>query len=424
MNQRDLGATSRTFPVYKWWLLALIVAGMLVRAGLIAKDFGSIDDPDNYLTLAKSLWNGEGFAINGRPTAYRPPLFPILLVAVVAAMPGHLALGIALVQVGLGVLTILATAETARRWTFSTRAALLAAAIVAFDPVLVSQARPVMTETLAAFLAAVTLLGLTKPGPAGAALGGLGFGLSALCRPSVWPAIGLSALAALFLRHGARLERLRFATLMVAASLLIVAPWAIRNAIVLGEPIITTTHGGYTLYLANNPVYYQEVLNGPSGTVWTGPNQWLWWDAVNRDTRGMPEPEADRFARRAALKVIADQPADFARASAARLGRFWGLAPAGSVYPRWLRIASTIWTLPLWIALAIGACRRESWRWPMAVAPAFILGLSFVHAFFWTDLRMRASIVPALALVAPLAIRRFPIPQAGLEPIRVRLERG
>ena len=393
-ESKRTGKNSGAFRAYKWTLLVVILAGTLVRAGLIAKDFGPIDDPDNYLPLAKSLWNGEGFCINGRPTAYRPPLFPILLVPLVAALPEHLALGIALLQVGLGALTILATAKTARRWTHSTMAALMSAAIVAFDPVLVSQSRPVMTETLAAALAAVSLLAFTIRGPSGVILGGLGFGLSALCRPSVWPAVGLSVIAVLLVGNGSRQERLRCATLILAACLLMVAPWGIRNTIVFGRPILTTTHGGYTLFLANNPVYYREVLNGPDGTVWTGHNQWIWWDSVNRDTKGMSEPEADRFARRAALRVIADQPVDFARASLARLGRFWGLAPAGAVYPRQLRIASMIWTLPLWIGLALGLFRRDAWRWPRVVAPCLMVGLSFVHTFFWTDLRMRASIDP------------------------------
>ena len=36
-------------------------------------------------------------------------------------------------------------------------------------------------------------------------------------------------------------------------------------------------------------------------------------------------------------------------------------------------------------------------------APLAILGLTIVHAFYWTDLRMRAPIVPAIALVAASA---------------------
>ena len=41
-------------------------------------------------------------------------------------------------------------------------------------------------------------------------------------------------------------------------------------ALIFGVPVWTTTHGGYTLALANNEVYYRDVLNGSPGAVWTG----------------------------------------------------------------------------------------------------------------------------------------------------------
>jgi hypothetical protein len=182
-----------------------------------------------------------------------------------------------------------------------------------------------------------------------------------------------------------------------------VAPWAWRNAAVFGEPVWTTTHGGYTLALANNPVYYDEVVHGPPGAVWTGHNQWLWWDAVNRSMRGLPEPEADRRMRREAWRVIAARPTDFVRASAARLGRFWALAPAAAVYPGPLRLATALWTAPLWLALALGLARRDTWTWPRVAAPLVLIGLSAVHTLYWTDMRMRAAVVPAVALVAAAA---------------------
>jgi hypothetical protein len=104
--------------------------------------------------------------------------------------------------------------------------------------------------------------------------------------------------------------------------------------------------------------------------------------------------------RASALRVIGARPGDFLRASLARLGRFWGLAPAGAVYPRWLRVATALWTAPLWAALVLGLASPAAWRWPRATAPAMLLALSLVHSFYWTDLRMRAPAVPAIALIA------------------------
>jgi hypothetical protein len=307
-------------------------------------------------------------------------------------------------HIAFGAATILLTEVTARRWGLTPLRSLVAAAIVALDPVLVAQVRSVMTETLAALLTAATLAALSASRPKGVILGGFTFGLAALCRPSAWPCLALAASAAMLAKPGSLKERAIRAVALVLVAAATALPWTIRNAAVFGEPIWTTTHGGYTLFLANNPVYYDEVVNGPPGAVWTGRNQWLWWDSVNRSMHGLSEPDADRAMRAEARKVVFARPADFARASAARLGRFWGIAPAGAVYPRSIRWAAAFWTAPLWLALALGLFRYEIWRWPQITAPAVLFGLTIVHAIYWTDQRMRAPAVPAIALIAAAAI--------------------
>jgi hypothetical protein len=162
----------------------------------------------------------------------------------------------------------------------------------------------------------------------------------------------------------------------------------------------TTTHGGYTLALANNPVYYDEVLDGPPGAVWSGPNQRAWWAVLSRRTWGLPEPRADRVLHALALETIRRRPRDFLRASAARLGRLWGVAPSSGAYPAPLRLATAAWTIPLWLALGAGLARRDPWRWPRVAAPLLLAALTAVHAAYWTDMRMRAPMVPAIALIA------------------------
>jgi hypothetical protein len=151
--------------------------------------------------------------------------------------------------------------------------------------------------------------------------------------------------------------------------------------------------------LANNATYYADVLNGPPGTIWTGPRQTAWWKDVTRRTAGLSEPAADRLLTREVWKLARQRPRDFARASLARLGRFWGVAPSGAVYSPALMWITAAWTVPLWIALLLGLCRREIWRWPRITAPLVLLGLTAVHTFYWTDLRMRAPAVPAIGLI-------------------------
>jgi hypothetical protein len=389
-------------------VLAVIVAGVLVRAGVMIPARGRFDDPDNYLPLARSLAEGRGLIVRDRATAYRPPLYPIVLAPLVGGMGERVMPAIALLHLVLGAGTIGLTAWAASRWNPGRYRVLAASCLVAFDPVLVWQARFVMTETLTAFLLAATLAALTIEGRRGFALGGACAGLSALARPSLLPGTMLAVVAALFAAPGNRKERVRGAVLLAFSVLLVILPWALRNAKVLGEPVWTTTHGGYTLALANNEVYYREVLEGPPGRVWTGDEQWRWWDSVNRATAGMSEPEADRYLRRQAVRLAIDQPTTFLRASVERLLRFWSLSPAIAVYSPVVRWATALWTAPVWLAMALGLLQRSTWRWPRIVAPLAIVGLSLVHALYWTDLRMRAPIVPAIALVAAMATVAIP----------------
>lgn len=365
-------------------------------------------DPDNYLPLARSIAEGRGLEVNGRPTAYRPPLYPLILAPIVALDPGSWKGGVAALHLLLGLGSVGLSATVARRWGLGRRSALAAAALTAFDPVLIVQARSVMTETLAAFLVAATLGALTFRGATGPILGGIGFGLCALCRPSLLPAAGLTSVAAIMVYPGIRRDRLVKALTLAAATVVTLVPWAARNVGAVGEPVWTTTHGGYTLWLANNPAYYGDVLDAADDSVWSGPNQERWFASIGEQTRGMTEPQADRRLRKLALDLARERPLDFWRASISRLARFWGISPSPAVYPRSIRVATALWTLPFWIAVLAGLCRRSAWTWPEVAAPAFLLGLTAVHAFYWTDLRMRAPLVPALALMASLALSRGP----------------
>jgi 4-amino-4-deoxy-L-arabinose transferase-like glycosyltransferase len=392
------------------WIMILAV---VLRAALMARGPSAFDDPDNYLPMARSIASGEGFAFKGRPTAYRPPLYPLLLVPAVA-VGGWERWGIVVLHLGLGAGTVWMTAAAASGFGLSERRTIAAAFITAFDPVLAWQCRSVMTETPAACLVAAALAGLAAGGRRGVILGGLTFGLAGLCRPSLLAGATLTILAGLVTPPDRLKERIVRSALLAATIALILLPWMIRNRVVLGDPIWTTTHGGYTLALANNPVYYREILDGPPGRVWTGEDQWRWWDSVTRETAGMTERQADRYLQATVRQLAMRRPRDFIRATLQRLGHFWNVAPAASVYPAFARYATMAWTVPLWAALLLGSINRSTWTWPRIAAPMVVLGLTMVHAVFWTDLRMRAPIVPAIALIAAQsawpAIGRRPIP--------------
>lgn len=394
--------------------LSVLSIALLARVAILWLRPPAPADPDNYAQIARSLAAGEGYSLAGRPTAYRPPLYPLVLLPG-ALLPDRSFLPwVALVNVASGLAAVALTMKAARAWGLSPERGAMAGLVVGLDPVLLGQTGSIMTEPLAAALVAAGLAATSARGPFAA---GLAWGLATTCRPGLLAVgAGIAALRGL-LGPGSRGDRARACALMAAGIGLALAPWGLRNALTFGRPIATTTHGGYTLALANNPVYYREILRGDPGGAWSGPGQQAWFDAMTERTLGLGEIESDRALRAEALRTIREQPGDFARACLDRIARLWGLAPSASVYPGPLRWVCVAWTLPLWIALAAGSLRCL--RWPHAAAIATLAITTGVHAAFWTDMRMRAPLVPAIALAAatcPAAgeFRRFFRKQAWL----------
>lgn len=376
----------------------ILLVGTAGRLGLMSRAWDRpLDDPDRYFDLARSVADGRGLGIDGRPTAYRPPLYPILLsIGVDRRRVTTFGLNLA-----LGLATIGCVAVASLRWGSSRAAACLSATLVALDPVLISQAPAVMTETLAAFLVAAMLAAIDpSPRVPGLVLAGLLGGLAALSRPSLLPAVGLLAMGLCLVGPGRLVRRIVLATAFAIGVVVVLMPWALRNLGIFGEAVLTTTHGGYTFALANNPAYYDDVIDGPPGAVWSGPNQARWFERINRVGAGLAEPEADRAYYVEGVRTIGDRPGDFVRAAAARLGRFWSITPSSRVYPPALRLATAAWTIPFWILVGVAVIRRPVVAWPVVAALAVPVALTAVHAFYWTDLRMRAPAVPALALIA------------------------
>jgi 4-amino-4-deoxy-L-arabinose transferase-like glycosyltransferase len=414
-------------------LFLLIALAVLVRGGLLVLLHERLTtDIDAYLGIAKQIVIGEGFSVPGseKPTAYRPPLYPLLL-ALIQTEP----VGIIVLHLALGLGTVLLVWRLARR-LIAESAALWCAGLIAFDPLLLQYTTLPMTETLCTFLAALTL-NLMVPWPASKAhqLGlGLVLGLCILSRPT-FLAFGVLALVGWSYRAWRSAEPIQSAGLVLAGLAVGVLPWGIRNALVFGEFRITTTHGGYTLLLANNPVFYAEVVDAPWGTVWKGDSLKQWQLALEADIKNTApevdtEFERDRWMTRRALSHIADHPMSFIKACAHRFLWFWNVFPPDSaldgVENLWKETCNRLgltrlesWAngiarsvsggvvlfyVLLFGSFAVGSFRlkRAEWSlwWPMAL---LVASFSAVHLVYWTDARMRAPVIPAVVLLAARA---------------------
>ncbi|HUY93037.1 MAG TPA: glycosyltransferase family 39 protein [Pirellulales bacterium] len=405
-------ADPRRAPI-PWSVWLVLAFAVFIRAGAFNLRHDTlVSDPDGYRRLARNLL-GEGvFGNDEKPTAYRPPLYPLLLVPCLAVEDQHLTFfAIRLLHVVLGVGTVGAVLWLGARWKLG-RWSLLAALLVACDPILINQSLVVMTETLATCLAALSLVALTRfderPSVARAAIVGCCLGLAALCRPTFLPWAGLVVVAEAW-RLPAWSGKAKYGGAMLAALALTLAPWAVRNQLQLSRPIVTTTHGGYTLLLGNNESYYKFLKTSKRGEVWQSKALEEFDEEGGEGVLNIlalnSELEADRSLYDWALGTIRQQPRTFLYASLVRLTRLWGLLPRqveGAGRSNALRYATAAWYLAEFILAAAGLAvlrgqlLRSPWLWGALLALTFMA----VHAVYWTDMRMRAPLVPFAALLA------------------------
>lgn len=414
----------------RWLLLTVCLVAVGLRGLLVWERRGELsEDRDAYLALAAGLAGGRGYSSPGstHPTAYRPPLYPLLLAASPAA---NVSGWVAAINLAAGIGTAWLTVVLGHFLGLAPSLALAAGLLVAIDPLLVRYASQPMTETVGALLAAALLTACerwqARRNGWSALSAGVLMGLCVLCRPTFWAYAGLlGAWIVVRWKPGElpaaspadpeatpqRVQSWWSACLAAALGLaVVVGPWVIRNQVVLGAPVLTTTHGGYTLLLGNNPQFYQEVIRQPWGTVWDGrrgPGQQAWVESIEREltaagVRG--EVARDRWMSARAWRHIREDPGGFVQASLHRLTSLWNITPRGPAAEGWP--TALLWGVGLfylleWAAVAVGVVsvlRRRDAAWE----PLLLLLAAFtaVHLLYWTNVRMRAPLVPALALLA------------------------
>jgi 4-amino-4-deoxy-L-arabinose transferase-like glycosyltransferase len=391
------------------WLAAVLGVGLVLRVGVcVARPDLLAADPDGYVWIAEQLRAGAGFVHpdGAEPSAYRPPLYPVLLVPFLAVF-GRV-VGVAVLNVLCGLGTVVATWWLGRRLGLG-RGAIVGAGIVAVDPLLVLYTSHPMTEVPFTLLTTLLLLAIHEARSSGgwtwsAGVGAV-FALAALCRPTIWAFGGLAIVVAGVGGFRGATSRLRRGAVL-AALVLGVTPWVVRNQVVLGRPVVMTTHGGYTLLLANNPVFDAEVVRQPWGTTWGRESLARWQASLEAELAASDPPivgelARDRWLRDRAIANITRDPAAFGRGTWFRVLRFWNPQPVVSSLPLAVVRAVGSFNVLILVAAFVGCVRlrpgeRSIW-WPGLL---LIVSLTAVHAVYWSNARMRAPLVPVLALLA------------------------
>ncbi len=394
--------------------VVVIVLALLARLGILLftpEAFST--DPDGYWALAVNVAQHGTLGHEDVPSAYRPCAYPILLAPCASLNGDWSRVAVGVLHLAMGMATVGLTFGLAVRVGLKSYAP-LAALLVAFDPILLRQSTLVMTETAAAFFAAAGLYAISllieRPTPGRAALVGGVLAMASLFRPVFLPWMVLSiVLLAVFLRRRSKVEArasrmhpaswsIVFTAVIAAACVL--APWLVRNQIQFGRPIAATTHGGYTLYLANNRPFYEYLLAAPWGSVWDAKELGPRWHRKPHQRTPEIELADDRDGYAAAFDTIRSRPGVFAYSCLVRVGRLWAVMPhqvsAGRLIAAWYVLEFSLAALGVWAICRYETARSPLWLWGFLL----ILCLTAVHTFYWTNMRMRAPLEPVIALAA------------------------
>jgi 4-amino-4-deoxy-L-arabinose transferase-like glycosyltransferase len=288
-------ARARDIAVLAGVAFILRVAWVLVY-GRVDPPVGALNDTVFYEFASVGLaTNGTYANLDFQPTARWPPGFPFVVSLLYRIFGVHLKLALAL-NVVLATATVALLYLIADRM-FGRTGARIAAGAFAILPGPLYFTGLYLSETLFIFmlvgcLALVVFLPDRRWAPL---VVGVAIGLTALTRGEglLIPIIPL----AVWWTHLARREWLLRAGVLIAAMVLTIAPWTIRNAIVMDAFVPVANNASWTLHSGHNP-----YANGAGGS---GPLR-----AAPLDTRGEDKSESENAQelRRKAIRWALRNP--------------------------------------------------------------------------------------------------------------------
>jgi 4-amino-4-deoxy-L-arabinose transferase-like glycosyltransferase len=384
-------------------LLAIVAAGVVLRVIYTLAEAPtpatSLNDEFYFSALPKLLADGHGwvapadFTFNGivRPTAEHPPLYTVLL-AGLAKLGGRSVELQALTGSIFGAGTIGLVGLIGRR-VAGARAGLIAAALAALYPMLIAADGALMSESLFGLLSAAMLLAAYRlwdaPSIGRALVLGAVAGLAALTRGEALLLLVLFLLPLLRRSDGRRAS-----AVAVAALVVVLAPWTIRNWVEFDQPVVIATNSGSAVGGAN----CDRTYHGPELGFWS-------LQCVGHPPGNEAESlgEAGRRGRRYAADHLGRVPVVLA----ARLGRVWSVyhpfqRPEGrSSRVNKLGVVAFFLLVPFALAGAVLLRRRGGDLWILAMP---FVAVSVTALATYGNVRFRESAELSLVILAAVAL--------------------
>jgi len=389
---------------------------------LAAEWLGVVGQPERweYDVIAANIVNGAGHVYDRFGfvyAAYAPPLWSGILAALLVAFgDGRVSIQILQTLLCLGAAVI--CGGLARKISGDANAGLFAGLLVALQPSLLyysvakSDALPLNAFLLSLIAASAVSLVVAPNGLRAMAFGFL-TGLGILSRGTPVVALPLLALA-LFLRRAS--GGLRAVAISTSAVTLCILPWVIRNVMVLGVPVLTSTTGE-NFWRGNHEGAGGGVLDSNGGriTVVVPENPAL--PPTIRETLAKgSEIQRDRAFMSEAFRFIRAEPLEALGLFARKMRTFWWRIESDPRdYPE---VASVVYAaiyrielaLALWGVFVVFGPRSGLPPWTdRPLSAALILGLivaiGTLQCAFYVQGRHRFLIEPLLLVFTAIGVR-------------------
>ncbi|GAB4572204.1 MAG: hypothetical protein Kow0077_10930 [Anaerolineae bacterium] len=409
------------------WLVLILFGALAARLAFIGLAGHTLTlQASGYDTYAVNIMSGHGYTRFEDRTADSdlPPLYIFFLVGVYSTL-GRSAVNVALVQTLFDLVTITLVYLIGRRaFPHSALPGLLGAAFTAFYPYMLFQDLSTNDTAIFTMLLMAGVYGAFRVADAlaanhtGGALRwavfiGVVYGLAALTKTVV--VLMLPWLALWWWRRGGFGRA--FVVSAVAGLVLaaVVAPWAVRNSLLHGTLVLTSTNDGSNLHQGNNPLAAEYLANG-----WDV--QWLSFDMPE----GLNEIEQAAWHREQALKWLRENPDQWVRHFGQKFLTLWNpqITPYSvppiertsaafvddAVYQyetplfQLARTVHVVYYAPL-LALAVAGLTLAV-RQGQAVGPlmAVLLTITLAYVIFHPSTRYRMPADPAVFLLAGYAV--------------------
>lgn len=392
-------------------LVFLLALGLRLGLALALPADDSVFWDQPYWTYAKNFAEGRGFWMPNpygaevgldRAYAFRPPLFPFLWGCVWNATDGAF-LPIRATFAVISALACVLAYLAGRELTGRRSAALLGGILCALYPPLVWHGVQLMTEPLFIFLTVACLYLLLLHRRTARwrwlVLAGLAAGLATLTR-SVF--VGFVPFIAVWLWwiHRCSWRGVWRAAVLGAIVLAVMAPWIIRNAIVLRAFVPTTTDAGHGFYVANNPRALDDRRE-----FWI-PEDWSF--LLKPGEQSVGEVEAARRLMKITRTYLWAHPGDAARLMARRFITLWRFYPHAEFVGQRQALAYALSYIPIFPFILLGlwlAHRAAGERLGnLILVDAWILYTTAVHVVFLAMMRYREPLMPFLLAFGALGL--------------------